>query len=751
MWEDSMPKPSIHALIWSEESHSYELSTRGHPEQWFVPENEEPWLLWLDTQTSFSFQGQRGRITVIKEARPRGAGYWYAYHYSGQRSVKRYLGRTGHVTIAHLEDIAEALAASIGSSIDERSRAKGVVVPKLHVVSPGEETRVVLQGPVPGPMPASRSEQDGPLLVPKLRPPRLYASLVTRPRLLARLDAGLDGKLTLLSAPAGFGKTTLVSQWIADRSTHQNDQHRPPPIAWVSLDPGDNDPVRFWRYVMTACHAWQATPGQSAPMLFHAAPQSPLEATITLFLNELSQLPRKGILVLEDYHMITASQVHETLTFVLNHLPATLHLMIITRVDPPLPLPRWRAYNDLCELHAEDLRFSREETQIFLQQSMPFPLSREVIMHLDTHLEGWVTGLRLVALTLQGRMTQQEVELEQVLATFSGNHRHLLEYFVTEVLDAQPETLQAFLLHTSVLHRLTGSLCDAVTERNDSEQLLETMERAGLFLIPLQGGGRWYRYHPLFAEAMQYEARRRLGDEALHSCSSRASVWYEHHSMLTEAVEAAFEAQAFARAAVLLEQIIRAHYVQEVYEYHTLRRWLDAFPEAVLRQHPKLCFRLAVPLLFSSDLQAPTSPAPIERLLHLAEEAFQAEDNRSGLGEVRAARALLARLQGDIALAARLAKQALAWLPAGEQQWRATCLRCLGEEERLSGQLHEARQTLLKAQALFAAVSNRYATRDTLLALGEVCFLQGELHQAAELYRAALATAGGIGSGHPLR
>ena len=737
-----MPRLPLHALIWSREHSLYELYTQGHLEQRFRPGDEAAWLAWLGEVTSFAFQGTSGCLNVYQEARPRGGQYWYAYHTTRSRTRKRYLGRTSHVTIARLEEIAEALAASIGSSIDERSRAKGAVVPKLHVVSPGEEMRAVLQGPVSGPMPTSGSEQGGPLLVPKLRPPRRAASLVTRPRLLARLDAGLDGKLTLLSAPAGFGKTTLVSQWIAERSTHQSDQHPLPPVAWVSLDSGDNDPVRFWRYVMTACQAWQAMPGQSALMLFHTAPQSPLEAVLTLFLNELSQLPRKGLLVLEDYHVITTSQIHETLTFVLDHLPTTLHLVIITRVDPPLPLPRWRAHNDLCELHIEDLRFSREETQTFLQQTMPFPLSREVIMHLDTHLEGWVTGLRLVTLTLQGRMTQQEVELEQVLATFSGNHRHLLEYFVTEVLDAQPEPLQVFLLHTSVLHRLTGSLCDAVTGRNDSEQLLEAMERAGLFLIPLEGGGRWYRYHTLFAEAMQYEARRRLGDEAVRSCLSRASVWYEHHGMLTEAVEAALEAQAFARAAVLLEQIIRPHYVQEVYEYHTISRWLDAFSEAILGQHPKLCFRLAMPLLFSSDLQAPTSPAPIERLLHLAEQAFQAEDNRSGLGEVRAARALLARLQGDVALAARLARQALAWLPAGEQQWRATCLRCLGEEERLSGRLHEARQTLLEAQALFAAAGNRYATRDTLLALGEVCFLQGELHQAAELYRAALATAG---------
>lgn len=723
-----MPRSTIHRLIWSWESHTYELHTYGHLEQRFVPGEEASWLTWLDTHTSFSFQGSSGRLNVLKESRPRGAGYWYAYFYTDQHTSKRYLGRTDTLSLTRLEEVTRAFSAAMPLAPAALSQ------PRQHAsVSQLDAVGVRPDHPALFPAPPQMS-----LLVPKLRPPRLYASLIARPRLLPRLDAGLQGKLTLLSAPAGFGKTTLVSQWVADRSTHQSEQHPPLPIAWVSLDPDDNDPVRFWCYVVTACQAFQATLGQSALALFHTAQQPPLEAVLTLFLNELSQLPHKGILILEDYHVITSSQIHATVAFVLDHLPATLHLMMITRVDPPLPLARWRAHNDLNELHTADLRFSQQETLTFLQQIMPFPLSREIILHLDAHMEGWVTGLRLVALMLQGRMTQQEVDLEHILATFSGNHRHLLEYFVTEVFSAQPEPLQSFLLHTSVLPRLTGSLCDVVTGRNDSEQLLEAMEHTGLFLIPLEGDGRWYRYHPLFAEAMQHEARHRLGEKALRSCFSRASSWYEQHAMLTEAVEAALEAQTFAHAAVLLEQIIKPHYSQELHEYHTLHRWLDAIPEEILGQHPELCFRFAMLLLFSSNRQAATSQAPIEQLLHLAEQGFQAEDNRSGLGEVYAARALIARLQGDLALAARLARQALALLPECEQQWRGTCLRCIGEEERLSGSLHAARQTLLKAQALFAIVENRYAARATLLALGEVCSLQGELRQAAELYQEVL-------------
>jgi LuxR family transcriptional regulator, maltose regulon positive regulatory protein len=728
-----MPRSTIHKLIFSWESHTYELYTRGYLEQRFVPGDEESWLIWLDTHTAFSFQGSSGRLNVLKEFRSRGTGYWYAYFYTGQHTSKRYLGRTATLSLARLEEVALAFSAAVPLPPADLSQPRPpAAVTQLEAA--GART----DHPTPLPVPPQM-----PLLVPKLRPPRLYASLIARPRLLPRLDAGLQGKLTLLSAPAGFGKTTLVSQWVADWSTHQSDQHPLPPIAWVSLDPGDNDPVRFWRYVVTACQAFQATLGQSALALLQRAPQSPLEAALTLFLNELSQLPRKGILILEDYHVITSSQIHETVAFVLDHLPATLHLMMMTRVNPPLPLARWRAHNDLNELRTADLRFSQEETLTFLQQVMPFPLSREIILHLDTHLDGWVTGLRLVALTLQGRMTQQEVELEHVLATFSGDHRHLLEYFVTEVLSAQPEPLQVFLLHTSILHRLTGSLCDVVTGRNDSEHLLESMEQTGLFLIPLEGAGRWYRYHMLFAEAMQHEARHRLGEEEVRSCSSRASSWYEQHGLFTEAVEAALEAQAFAQAAVLLEQILPPHYAQGLHEYDTLHRWLDAFPEAILGQHPGLCLRFAMLLLFfSPNRRTATSQTPIERLLHLAEQAFQAEDNRSGLGEVYAARALIARLQGDLALAAHLARQALARLPEREPQWRGACLRCIGEEERLSGSLHQARQTLLEAQALFAAAGNSYATRATLLALGEVCALQGELRQAAELYQEVLHSAG---------
>src|SRR6266487_6133076 len=439
-----MPKAAAATLLWSPERERYEWQRRSENSSSPVSPEDDLGFLRLVDGSSFAFQGKHGRLTLRKESRLYGEGYWYAYRSQGRRTRKKYLGRTPDLTIARLEDIAEALNAEPRVSTDERSQVKGATFPELHVAVSGEERGAALQGRLPHAVTTTPSGQHPPVLAPKLQLPRLPATLVTRERLLTRLDSGLEGKLTLLSAPAGFGKTTVVSQWVAD---HRKRQHHPP-VAWISLDPGDNDPVRFWRYVITACQAFQPGIGQSALALLHTVARSSLELMLRTFLNELASLPHRGILVLEDYHVITSPQIHETLTFLLDHQPAVFHLIVITRVDPPLPLARLRARGDLCELHAEDLRFSQEETAIFLRQALPAALSPEEIRHLDTRLEGWVTGLRLVTLMLQRRLTQQEIE--HFLATFSGSHRHTLEFFVTEVLNAQPEPLQFFLLQTIV-------------------------------------------------------------------------------------------------------------------------------------------------------------------------------------------------------------------------------------------------------------------------------------------------------------
>ena len=571
------------------------------------------------------------------------------------------------------------------------------------------------------------------LLSTKLAPPRPHPSHVSRGALLARLDEGSGYRLTLLSAPAGFGKTTLVSEWITARSERQES----PSVAWVSLDAGDNDPVRFWRYVITACKVFDADVGESALTLLHASRHIPIETVLTTFINDLSQLAYRSVLVLEDYHVITSPQIHEAVTYFIDHLPATLHLVILTRSDPPLPLARLRVHDDLYELHAPDLRFSLEETRTFLRQALPFLLSPEAITRLEARTEGWAAGLRLLALALQGR--KESADLDSILVSFTGSHRHILEYLVADVLASQPESLQEFLLQTVFLNRLTGSLCDAVTGRNDSAHMLEQLEHANLFLIPLDDTGQWYRYHALFAEAMQHEARRRLGEDYLHSLYGKASRWYEEHGLLAEAVEVALSARDFARAAMLIERIVGPQSVKN--ELYTLMRWIQQLPGEVLKLHPALSMAYAIALLFTLDRSDPATRTSIQGPLEMAERCWQAEDNRPKLGEALALRSQIAWWQGDFPHAFAAARKSLELSSGQEMMWRATSMLTIGIEQLLAGKPDAARQAVLEAKLLFEAVENDYGVRATMYVSGEASFLQGDLHAAAQLYQQELTDA----------
>jgi LuxR family transcriptional regulator, maltose regulon positive regulatory protein len=722
--QEAMPKPVASTLIWSWEQGIYTLYEQGNLDvPLLLQGDDEPWFMWLTSHTSFSFQGKYGRLNLQKEKRSRGGeGYWYAYRRQGKHTVKKYVGRTPDLSIARLEDLAQLLETPTGETPP---------------------------APVPDTVSPSSFLHQMPLLAPKLQMPRLPSSLVERSRLFVRLDAGRMGKLTLLSAPAGFGKTMLVRQWVDNCMEAGNTHAQFPPLAWVTLDPDDNNPVRFWRYLITACQTLQAGLGRSALSVLDTAQQHPfepfsLEAVLATFLNEFTHASPGGILVLDDYHVITSPQIHKTMAFFLDHLPTTLHLLIITRVDPPFPLTHLRAHHDLCELRAGDLRFSPEETRAFLQQTMPLPLSAEIVTQCETLLEGWVTGLRLLSLLLQGQMTQQEIR--RVLETFAGSNQTVVEYFVGEVLEAQPRELQHFLLYTSVLSRLCGPLCDAVTGGNDGEHLLAGLVRANLFLQPLDEPGqvvRWYRYHALFAEAMQHEARYRFGEDALEAVSSRASQWFEQHGMLAEAIEATSQTGDMMHLAELIEHMIGTRHFLEINEFYALRRWLERIPETLLSQRPLLAFNYALALLFASDSDylVPKTLVRLERMLQMAEESFRREGNLPRLGEIFAFRALIARKRGALREAGTWARQALAWLPAQEPLWQDVSLGIVGEEARHAGQLDMARKTLQEVRAHAQAIGNRMFTRTASALLGEVCVEQGALRLAAEYYRQMLREA----------
>ncbi len=730
-----MPRYTPSQLRWSEQAQTYVLSIGDQASEQALSS------AWLEQIASFSFHSRRGmHYTVRKQRVQRGSSYWYAYRRLHGRIVKRYLGRTADLTLARLEEIARLLESTSGS----RQRS---LEPDQETALPQPAPHVSYAEDAAPPSPVAAL----PLLLSKLSPPRLHAFLLDRSRLFALLDAGRECHLTLLSAPAGFGKTTLVCQWMTARRASLDF----PPVAWVSLEASDNDPVLFWRYLIAACQAFQVDLAQVHSALTSTTPQPPflpasLETVLTALLNALAQCPSGGILVLEDYHVITSQEIYETISFFLDHLPATLHLIMITRSDPPFSLARLRASNDLYEVRTADLRFSQEETTILLHHSLPFPLEASTIQRLHAQLEGWGAGLHLVKLALQ--RTTTPAQGEQRLPLFTGSNSSFQEYFVTEVLDLQPEPVQQFLLQTSILTRLTASLCDAVTGQHNSQDMLTLLERANLFLEPLDTAAlhlppaarQWYRYHALFSEAMRNEARRRLGEDQWHQLSVRASHWYEARGDLRASIDAALYAQDYVRAASLIERSIEEHtFPGEIYEPHTLHRWLEQFPETILEQYPVLCLSEASTLLFLSTSWLPNALTlrELEKLLRSAEHCFRVENNLPKLGELFAFRSLLALRQGDMQAATRYAKQALDWLAQAQRIWRGLSLCIVAREWVEMGHFQQARAALLEAQALCEAVENHYFERVAMINLAQVCFELGEIQQATSLYRQVLASA----------
>ena len=400
------------ALIWSQEDQQYLWRDEHDTETIDVRQEPQAWQRRLVAYTSFSFQGREGHLSLLKEARPHGGdGYWYAYRRQGKRTAKKYAGRTADLSAARLEQMARALRCSPEqgnqdtANGDARRADDGREWPATEMAGQQHNSR--------------SSSRETPLLVPKFHVPPLHPSLVPRERLLSLLDRALEHRLTLVSASAGYGKTTLLRQWVAERSQQQHF----PPMAWVSLDGGDNDPVRFWRYLMTACQVFGDQVAQEALALLQSMPQPPFEASLTetaltVFLNALVHCERGGVLVLDDYHTITSLRIHQTMTFFLAHLPGSHHVIMITRSDPPFSLAGLRARNDLCDVRSSDLRFSQEETSAFLQHTLPVPLAPEIASRVHASLEGWAAGLRLLQMALRESATPREIE--PLVRVFAG-------------------------------------------------------------------------------------------------------------------------------------------------------------------------------------------------------------------------------------------------------------------------------------------------------------------------------------------
>lgn len=663
-----------------------------------------------------------------QERGQRGGAYWYAYARISGRRIKRYLGRTSDLTLARLIASTAAEGDRTSGQEPKDSLAEGVPQRPLEHGRSGTQVESARhRQSIEKRLPVSREPNRATplLLTTKWHVPRPTLQRLARPHILARLREGLSVPLTLLSAPAGFGKTVAMASWV---------ETLPYPVAWVSLDASENDPMQFWTYVLTALDQRYAGLASATLAMLSLPEPPPLPHMLRRLLNEIAVCPEEVVLMLDDFHVITNPDIHGLLRLLMEHPPAQWHLYLATRVEPPLPLARLRASRQVNELRAEDLRFRPEEVTAFLGEIMRVQLSAGDYQRLAERADGWIAGLQLAGLSLQ-----RHPDPPQFVATFGGTHRQIMRYLGEEILTAQSEEVQSFLLDTSILGRLCGPLCDALTGRQDGQSLLEQLEQANLFLVALDDAGRWYRYHHLFAEAMQDEARQRLGAEALQTRALKASQWFEQEGLLAEAVEAALDAAAFERAAILLEHFTQPGIFQR--SLHTLRRWIERLPVETRQTHPAVCFTQAMVIHFTSDRRDPGILPQILVPLDMAEQCWRATDNRSKVGEALGLRSQLAWWQEDYSEAFLFARRALDYLPEHENYWRGISLYTLGREALFSGDLDLAWQITLEARRRCETAGNGYAERAATLVLADVCARQGKLHESAHLYRQILAQA----------
>ncbi|HSG39939.1 MAG TPA: hypothetical protein VLE27_09910, partial [Thermoanaerobaculia bacterium] len=562
------------------------------------------------------------------------------------------------------------------------------------------------------------------LLATKLYIPAPRPNRVPRPRLTQRLEAGASGPCTLVSAPAGFGKSTLLSEWI------QTSGRR---VAWVSLDEGDNDLVRFLCYGVTALQKLHPGLGDDAlTTLRHA--QSPdavaVEPVLTGLLNEIDALGQDLVLALDDYHVIETPEIHQAVQFLLDRLPPRMHVVIATRVDPPLSLSRLRARDQLAELRARDLRFTSQEAADFLNQAMGLTLSAEDVEALEQRTEGWAVGLQMAALSLQGR-----TDVEGFIGDFTGSHRYVLDYLTEEVLSRQPEPVRDFLLRSSVLSRLSAPLSAAVTGRDDAQAILERLDATNLFLIPLDDTRTWYRYHHLFGTLLRHQLERQEGPPAVIALHERASEWYSDHGHPEDALEHALAAGAMDRATELvtehaLPRLMRA-------DAGTVIRWIRSLPVEWLERRPKLRLSYAWALVSQLELKV------AEEHVSAAEHALAEAPDPELAGHVEVLRGLLTRTAGRNREAVALYQSALAWLPEDSHFIRGVLFLDTGTAWLGLDDLAAAEEAFEQARQECARSGNTFCVLLAEWHLAELHLAQGRLHQAAELAHGSLRIAAG--------
>ena len=580
----------------------------------------------------------------------------------------------------------------------------------------------------------------GPLLETKLHVPRWRRDLVARPRLSDRLSRGAESALTLVSAPAGFGKTTLLAEWLAIAAADGR------AVAWLSLDPRDNDPALFWTYLVAALKT--AAPGAGAGALsLLQPPEPPGEAGLVTLLNDLDAISDDVVLVLDDYHVIDARDVQDGMAFLLEHLPSQIHLVIGSRADPVLPLARLRGRGELVEIRAADLRFTPGEAAAYLNGAMGLVLTAADVAALEGRTEGWIAALQLAALSMQGRQ-----DTATFIAGFAGDDRYIVDFLAEEVLQRQPGHVQQFLLQTSILDRLCGPLCDAVTGQDGGKAKLAALERGNLFLVPLDDRRRWYRYHQLFADVLHARLRDEQPDEVpgLHR---RASGWHEQNGEPSEAIRHALAAGDFERAAGLVELAIPA--MLRSRQEAAVLGWLELLPDEVVRVRPVLSVGFAGALLAGGEFEGVEarlrdaeqwldgttgsrqgSQAPAAEMVVVDDAEF-----RRLPAEIELYRAAQALARGDGSGTVRHALRALELSPADEHLGRASAAALMGLASWASGDLEAGYLGYAECMAGLRRAGHIADTFGCAIALADIRRTQGRLGEAMRTYEQALQRA----------
>lgn len=563
------------------------------------------------------------------------------------------------------------------------------------------------------------------ILSTKLYFPPARTNLVPRPRLIEQLNIGLKKPLTMISAPAGYGKTTLLSDW----HTRLGSEYL---FAWLSLDPDDNNLARFLAYVSAALDTLDPNLAQGLVSELHLPELPTVEELITLLINEVNAFPYDFTLILDDYHVITDPAIHAALIYLLDHMPPNMHLTLLTRADPPFPLARIRAGNRLVELRADDLRFTRQETIAFLNVVMGLNLSTDNVTALDQRTEGWIVGLQMAALSMQGK-----VDTTEFIHAFTGSHRYILDYFAEEVIGRLPGSMQTFLLQTSILDRLSGSLCDAILgESNGSAELLLELERKNLFLIPLDDERQWYRYHHLFSDLLSQRLRQ-TQSEMVKELYERAAIWHEQNGYMENAVGYALKAEDYQLATRLIDKIKNDLWARS--EVRSLLSWYNTLPVELVQSQPELSLNYATCLTMIGCFDA------AEKWLQSAEAGFSsmvAYDQNAALRilMIPIYRSVNARFHGDFNTAAELCQSVLDRIPITAElrsRYRGVALLFLSHALYYAGSTNRAESVLIDAVQTNLESGHMGAYLNASHHLAQLRVLQGCLHLARTIYEQA--------------